>query len=408
MNVQRWFVMRAYKNEKKAEELLCGEHGLEYFIPKHSVVRVYHGKKSKRLVPVIPSLVFVHACRIEINEFKQRCPFLQYVMWKTADGLDYLTVPAKQMDDFIRFATYQAENAERLRLALGEELRVLLEKIFGQQGLEFAIFGGTPCVHQKITMQISRGARILGYVKVTESKEIYGIFEHEKKILDTLHGQGMGQVPACLYCGTMKIGLHLFVQSTAKTQQSEVVHAWSEKHEQFLNDLAMHTRQKVQFEDSDFYSDLNALEERLSLLGNPEVLCKDIQEVKDRYAGREVEFSAFQADFTPWNMFVEKERLFVFDWEYARMTYPSRLDYFHFLIQTAVFEEHLTAEKIAERYASLRSTLVPIWENPDFALQCYLLSIMSIYVQREPDVRDNGVIERMQLWLELLNILNIS
>ena len=55
----RWFVMRAYKSEKRAEEKLKGKDGLEYFIPKCYAVRVYHGVKSKRLVPVIPNLVFV-------------------------------------------------------------------------------------------------------------------------------------------------------------------------------------------------------------------------------------------------------------------------------------------------------------------------------------------------------------
>ena len=43
----RWFVMRAYKSEKRAEEKLKGKDGLEYFIPKCYAVRVYHGVKSK-------------------------------------------------------------------------------------------------------------------------------------------------------------------------------------------------------------------------------------------------------------------------------------------------------------------------------------------------------------------------
>lgn len=292
---------------------------------------------------------------------------------------------------------------ERIQLALGDELRELLERIFGQQELEFAIFGGTPCVHQKITMQISRNTRILGYVKVTESKEIYGIFEHEKKILDTLCCQGMKHVPECLYCGSLKNGLYLFVQSTVKTLQSEVVHAWGERHERFLKNLMAHTRQIVRFEDSDFYRDLNILEERLPVLGNSKVLYKAIHEIKERYTVQEVEFSAFQADFTPWNMFVEKGQLFVFDWEYARMTYPPRLDYFHFLIQTAVFEDHLTVEEIAHRYALLRSGLTEIWENPDLALQCYLLAILSIYLQREPGELGEDTFKRIDLWLTLLN-----
>ena len=35
----RWFVMRAYKSEKRAEEKLKGKDGLEYFIPKCYAVR---------------------------------------------------------------------------------------------------------------------------------------------------------------------------------------------------------------------------------------------------------------------------------------------------------------------------------------------------------------------------------
>ena len=81
----RWFVMRAYKNEKMAEDRLKDkEYGLEYFIPKHYAVRIYHGVKSTRLVPVIPSLVFVHASHSQITEFKKRYNFLQFAMWKKA------------------------------------------------------------------------------------------------------------------------------------------------------------------------------------------------------------------------------------------------------------------------------------------------------------------------------------
>ena len=65
LTTARWFVMRAYKSEKRAEEKLKGKDGLEYFIPKYYAVRVYHGVKSKRLVPIIPNLVFVHASRTQ-------------------------------------------------------------------------------------------------------------------------------------------------------------------------------------------------------------------------------------------------------------------------------------------------------------------------------------------------------
>ena len=50
--------------------MLKGKDGLEYFIPKHYAVRVYHGVNPK-VVPVIPNLVFVHASRKQITDFKK-------------------------------------------------------------------------------------------------------------------------------------------------------------------------------------------------------------------------------------------------------------------------------------------------------------------------------------------------
>ena len=102
----RWFVMRAYKNEKMAEDRLKDkEYGLEYFIPKHYAVKTYHGVKSTRLVPVIPSLVFVHASHSQITEFKKRYNFLQFAMWKKSTGMEYITVPNDQMDSLIQIAS---------------------------------------------------------------------------------------------------------------------------------------------------------------------------------------------------------------------------------------------------------------------------------------------------------------
>ena len=57
----KWLVMIDYKSEKTAEDMLCGNDGLEYFVPKRYVARKYQGKMKRVIVPVIPNLVFVHA-----------------------------------------------------------------------------------------------------------------------------------------------------------------------------------------------------------------------------------------------------------------------------------------------------------------------------------------------------------
>ena len=142
----RWFVMRAYKSEKKAEEKLKGRDGLEYFIPKCYAVRVYHGVKSKRLVPVIPSLVFVHASHIQITEFKKRYNFLQFVMNKKSTGSEYLIVPDTQMESFMKVSLQYEENIsyynpEEVDLRKGWRVRIHGGKFDGVTGVFMRVQG---------------------------------------------------------------------------------------------------------------------------------------------------------------------------------------------------------------------------------------------------------------------------
>ncbi len=145
-SIRQWFVMRAYKSEKLAEEKLEREGNLEYFIPKCYAMRVYHGVKSKRLVPVIPSLVFVHAGREEILAFKKLNNFLQFVMWEKSTGLEYLIVPDEQMDSFIKVASQYGENTtfykpEEINIRKGTRVRVHGGKFDGVTGTFMQVKG---------------------------------------------------------------------------------------------------------------------------------------------------------------------------------------------------------------------------------------------------------------------------
>ena len=134
-----WYVMRAYKSEARVEELLQGPDGLPYFIPKHYVLQNSRGKKVRRLVPAIRSLVFVHASRRQINAFKLRCPLLQYVMWKKSTGLEYLQVPDRQMDNFLKVARQHDEELvyyqpQEINFHAGTHIRMIGGLFDGAEG----------------------------------------------------------------------------------------------------------------------------------------------------------------------------------------------------------------------------------------------------------------------------------
>lgn len=147
----QWFVMRAYKSERLAETLLGSEFGLHHFIPKHYEMRTYHGRKRRELVPVIPSIVFVRACRAEIQEFRMRFGRLplQYVMKKgrhVSDRSAFLVVPDKQMDDFIKIASqYESEityfHPNEIALDKGCRVRIHGGQFDGVEGILVKVKG---------------------------------------------------------------------------------------------------------------------------------------------------------------------------------------------------------------------------------------------------------------------------
>lgn len=86
----------------------------------------------KKLVPVIPSLLFVHASHSQITEFKKRYNFLQFAMWEKSTGAEYITVPDDQMDSFIKIASHYEEDTVYYRP----------EEIDLKRGMRVCIHGG--------------------------------------------------------------------------------------------------------------------------------------------------------------------------------------------------------------------------------------------------------------------------
>ena len=136
-----WYVMRAYKNEKTAEERLANEkYGLEYFIPKEKVIRTVNGRKIVCMVPVIHSLVFVHASQKQIVDFKLKYyNDLQFVTWKTEDGLIYLTVPGKEMKNFIEVCNQTEQEVHFYKI---DEINKGKNKIDIAKGKRVRVHGG--------------------------------------------------------------------------------------------------------------------------------------------------------------------------------------------------------------------------------------------------------------------------
>lgn len=283
-------------------------------------------------------------------------------------------------------------------------------KLYKVKNVEIALFCGTPSVHQKITMQVTDGSKILGYCKISDKEEVKALFQHKESILKTLYDEGITNIPQCFYNGVLQDETHIFVQTSAKTKNSKVLHQLSAIHWNFLNHLHQKTKKSLPFEETDFYQALQLLKGNLTRCPSVDIsgVTLAITRAEEFYKGKQVEFSFYHSDFTPWNMFVEKSALFVFDWEYAKRTFPPFLDAFHFFTQVCIFEQHKNGEAIMAAYRAGRNIFSKYFDNPDFSYQCYLLSIISFYLDRDKEQVIDNIGNSLDIWLHLINILALQ
>lgn len=127
-NVEKWYVMAAYKFELKAETSLR-EAGIEVYLPKETI---YVKKPRRRPVaverPAISTLIFVHASWNRIIDYKRRVddrlkfkmtPIVSSATPTLSSDKAYLTVPTPQMEAFISIWATRDTLQASLSLLLG-------------------------------------------------------------------------------------------------------------------------------------------------------------------------------------------------------------------------------------------------------------------------------------------------
>ncbi|MBO7467411.1 MAG: UpxY family transcription antiterminator [Bacteroidaceae bacterium] len=102
-DIVRWYVMSApYRNELRAKEALS-QSGIECFVPMHYTLVEKSGIKTRKYMPAIHNLIFVHAPLTQIQDFKRYKGIIQYYVMPSRRGgvAQKLWVPDRQMKDFI-------------------------------------------------------------------------------------------------------------------------------------------------------------------------------------------------------------------------------------------------------------------------------------------------------------------
>ena len=109
-----WFPMRVTYSRELTAKAFLESLGIECFIPMHYEYVEGKHPRHRKLVPAVKNLIFIHSTRGHITEmkmFKKEMASLRYMLHPILDKESHilrheiLTVPDKQMENFIRVAS---------------------------------------------------------------------------------------------------------------------------------------------------------------------------------------------------------------------------------------------------------------------------------------------------------------
>ncbi len=149
---KQWYALRVtYARELKIKDYLDVRH-VENYIPMRYEERMYGERRRRILVPAVHNLIFVHLDPLALRELKAADLPIRYIMDR--ETRLPITIPEKQMADFMRIVASGIEHVEVVeaqagRFNEGDRVRVTAGPFSGIEGVYVRYKG-----HSKVALSI--------------------------------------------------------------------------------------------------------------------------------------------------------------------------------------------------------------------------------------------------------------
>jgi len=230
----------------------------------------------------------------------------------------------------------------------------ILKKNFASEDIHLALHPGSHGKSNKAVVQVMNfSGAILAYAKVADNEHARVFLRNEYQTLQYLGALSFqrGEIPSVIdyvESGTHTILLLSVPQNMGKLSPIEI----NAKHLDWLQELSEKTKVTDANAARDFVADAR---ERFKRVLEAQVF-PQAERVTQLYESALIEISEAglpyvlaQRDFTPWNIRVQKNKIFVLDWEWAKRAFPPLQDFFHFGYQACLRVKSLDSVESARR-----------------------------------------------------------
>lgn len=294
-----------------------------------------------------------------------------------------------------RFGLKSKLSSGRFQLVSNEEnaVETLVKEAKGES---YSIFTGTVGENRKAIIEINQNRKTTNFIKVPLSEKSVKLVAQEKNQLEKFNQLNFQKsvIPIVTSSKNPKVAIISNVQPNepfSTLNDLTVVHLnvleeWYDKTNTLKSIGELPEYQQIQ-------NNLQALENNLQPVNDLK-----IETVTALYEGLKTFLSTIDEsqkitvglahyDFTPWNMYVTKSSLHIYDWELSRTDLPLLYDAFHFIFQSSILVKRSTFEVIQEEINSLKhSDLVKkLSQDSNFDFDTnyrfYILSVASYYLK---------------------------
>ena len=256
----------------------------------------------------------------------------------------------------------------------------------------YSIFTGTIGKNRKVLLEINDQTKANYFLKIPISENSNLLVKNEFRILQIINHLNLQKMktPSCATRKEAILLENIKPQKNIDTSELKAVHMEAiieliSKTSKRKNLVKLKTFETIKLNIEKIQS-LDISKSSLDQQSVNQLLELMIDFVEKNTAYQNIPVALAHADFTPWNMFVDSEKIYVYDWELARVEFPVLYDLFHFIFQSSTLIKHQKGKAIHQEILALqKNDLVQKLQNDlsfDFKWhwQFYLVYTASYYL----------------------------
>ena len=275
----------------------------------------------------------------------------------------------------------------------------------------FSIFTGTSGVNRTLLAEINTKGKSTHFLKIGLNTQTSALIKNEHQNLAVL---AQFRFKHFSIPKSELINVHTQLINNVRTANSSRTNEFGAMHCNALEEMYDKTSEKKQLPYSilkERYEYLNSNIRRPHKLKQSNHIARNLKKLITSIPEEtNIPVARAHYDFTPWNMFVDKNCLHIYDWELSIQNMPVLFDVFHFVFQKSILIEQKKAAQILDeldvifQQDYMQKMIQKYNVDTSLHLKLYLIEIAAYYTSIYQRNKTNSPQELWQIncWNELL------